>query len=322
MYRVFSTAKTFGRKYPEHLERLNQNGISVDNAPDDVELTEAYMASVIADYEGLILSYGYVSSAVLEKAKNLKIVAKHGVGVNEIDLDAATRYGVMVTNTPGCNDNAVAELTIGLIFSTCRFIPLSDRLIRKGEWPRYLGCELSKKTLGIIGLGTIGRGVAQKAKGLNMELLGYDAFPDQEFAERWRLKLVPLTELLSKSDIITIHVPYSDKTRHLLNKEEFRLMRENAVLINTARGGIVNEDALYEALAGDRIAGAAMDVFDPEPPLPNNPLFTLPNFVATPHLGAYTDEAIYAMGDAVVKNLTAAKMGEWPPDLVNLEIKK
>jgi D-3-phosphoglycerate dehydrogenase len=317
LFKVLSTAKAFGRVFPEHIEQLKQNGVIVTNPDENEEVTEEYLARVIPEFDGLILSNGYVTKKVINNAVKLKIIAKHGVGVNEIDLDAAAERGIFVTNAPGCNDSAVADLTFGLMLAACRQIPLADKATRNGEWPRFLGYEVQGKTLGVIGLGSIGKGVARRSQGFMMKLLGYDVFQDTQFAEEVGLKYVQLEELLSTADFITVHVPLMESTRNLIGTREFSLMKPSAFLINTARGTIVDEAALYDALANKRIAGAATDVYAVEPAGTDNPLFKLSNLVLTPHLGAYTYEAIHAVGTVIVENILAVIRGKEPGHIVN-----
>ncbi len=320
LFKILSLSKAFGRLYPELKEKLEENGAEVEMYPMEQDISEDELAAKIHGYHGLTVGMELVTEKVLSQAAHLKIVAKHGVGVDNIDLESATKKGIYVTNAPGSNDDAVADYTFGLMLAVCRQIPLADRSTRQGQWPRLFGHELWKKKLGIVGLGSIGKKVAQRARGFSMELLGYDEFKDEEFAEKTGLKYVSLEELLKESDFVTLHLPYTEKTRYLLEAKELSMMKPSAYLINAARGMIVEEEALARAVSEQQIAGAAVDVFAEEPVAPGHPFFELDNIVVTPHIGAYSHEAVKAMGTAVMENILAVMKKSEPPDLVNRNV--
>jgi len=256
---------------------------------------------------------------VIEHADRLKIISKNGVGVNQIDVAAATEKGIFVTNTPGANSNAVADLTFGLMFSTARRIPFAHNAAREGKWDKFIGAEIWKKTIGIVGIGHIGKGVAKRARGFEMRILGYDVVQDQEFAKGVGLTYVPLEAIFREADFITLHVPLTKDTEGLVTRDHLRLMKKTAYLVNIARGGVVRSVDLYDALISKELAGAALDVFEDEPPV-GNPLLTLDNVVTTPHIGAFTWESMENMGSIAAQNVIDVLQGRRPAFAVNLEV--
>ncbi|QLH74746.1 MAG: phosphoglycerate dehydrogenase [Methanomassiliicoccales archaeon] len=275
----------------EGIEMLTKDGaIQVDVRP---KISQEELIKIIGDYEALIVRSGTkVTAQVIEAGKKLRVVGRAGVGVDNVDVEAATRRGVLVMNTPAANIISASEHTMAMMLAWARNIPSADVSMKEGKWERskFMGIELSGKTLGIVGIGRIGGEVAKKAKAFGMKLVGYDPFISQELAVKLGVRLLPLDKVLQESDIITIHAPLTPTTHHLIGKAQFDMMKPHAVLINCARGEIVDENALVEALETKRIAGAALDVFEKEPPK-GSKLLTLPNVVLTPHLGASTKEA-------------------------------
>jgi D-3-phosphoglycerate dehydrogenase len=272
------------------------------------------LAAVIGQYHGLgIRSASKVTAAVLANPGKLKIIGRAGVGVDNIDVKAATEKGVLVINTPQGNAAAAAELAIGLMFALARKIPGADASMKRGEWEKkkFMGVEIAGKTLGVVGLGNIGRNAASRGVGLGMNVIGYDPFPPKELPAG--VKLVSLDDVVTKSDFVTLHVPLTDGTKNLFNADTFAKMKKGSYLINCARGGIVDERAVLGALESGQLAGAALDVFGKEPPVPA-PLFNHDNVIFTPHLGASSKEAqekvaielaevfIGFLKDGVVKN--------------------
>ena len=269
-----------------------------------------------------------------EGAKNkLRIVAQYAVGYDNIDVECATKHGVYVTNTPDVLTEAVAELTWGLILAAARNIVKADSYVRSGEWKRsgtgwhpelMLGYELRGKTLGIIGFGRIGRAVARiGAKGFGMRVLYYSrSRAPRDVEKELNAEYVPLYVLLRESDIVSIHVPLTPETRYMIREPELRLMKPTAILVNTARGAVVDTSALVKALKEGWIAAAALDVFEEEPLPPDHPLTRLPNVVLAPHIGSATHRAREAMACAVLENLVAFKRGRIPPNLVNKDVVK
>lgn len=298
--KVVSTSPSFAKYSKAPIERLEQYGIKLVRLPEDIREDE--FITHIEDADAAIVAFNHITRNVLNRAPRLKIVCKHGVGVDNIDLEAAWEREVWVTNVPNANKHAVADFTFALMLSLARQIPAANELTKKGEWPRIFGSDIYRKTVGIIGLGSIGKEIARRARGFDMKLLAYDPYPDQEFARVHGVTFVPLEELLAASDFITLHLALTEQTRNMIGREQFEIMKESAYLINASRGGIVEEQALYEALKQGRIAGAALDVFEHEP-VRSHPLFELPNFIAMPHIAGYTSGAIDAISMTCVSNI-------------------
>ncbi|WP_372868106.1 phosphoglycerate dehydrogenase [Planomicrobium okeanokoites] len=259
----------------------------------DTELTPQELAEKIGGFDALLVrSKTQVTRELIEKAERLKIIGRAGVGVDNIDLEAATEKGIIVVNAPDGNTNSAAEHTIAMLMSMARKIPQAFTALRNREWDRksFVGVELKGKTLGVVGLGRIGMEVAARAKGQRMNIIAYDPFLTEERAEELGIGFGTLEEVLKASDFITVHTPLLKETRHLINAEAFKLMKPGVQIINCARGGIIDETALYDAIKSGKVAGAALDVFEQEP-MVDFRLLDLPEVVATPHLGASTFEA-------------------------------
>jgi D-3-phosphoglycerate dehydrogenase / 2-oxoglutarate reductase len=256
---------------------------------------------------------------VFERADTLKHVARWGVGFETIDVPAATDHGVLVTTTQGSNHWAVADQAFALMLAVARRVVELDRRSRGGEWARPLGRDVWQKTLGIIGLGRIGKGVAQRASGFEMQVLAYEPYPDRDFCKRWNVELVELDELFRRSDYVTVHAPGEGGNEHLVNRERLALMKPTAILVNTARGVLVDEEALHEALAAGRIGGAGLDVREHEPP-EDDRFVALDNVVLTPHVAGSTHEAQAVSSVMVVESVLQAARGEPPHGLLNPEV--
>ncbi|HEY6418209.1 MAG TPA: phosphoglycerate dehydrogenase [Candidatus Binataceae bacterium] len=257
-------------------------------------LKPAELAAAIAPYDALVIrSTTRVTREIIERAGALKVIGRAGVGVDNVDLDAATRRGIVVMNSPLGNSVTTAEHAISMMMALARHIPAANAAIKAGKWDRskFIGAEVCNKTLGIIGLGNIGRIVADRALGLKMKVIGYDPILTAEAATRVGIELVSLDELFARADFVTVHTPLTDDTRGIVGAAAFKKMRKGVRIINCARGGIVDEGALADAIKSGKVAGAALDVFVEEPPPPGHPLLQLDNVIATPHLGAATDEA-------------------------------
>ena len=257
-------------------------------------LTKDELAAIIGDYDALaVRSETKVTADILAKADKLKIIGRAGVGVDNIDVEAATNRGILVVNSPDGNTFAAAELTVAMLLALARHIPQADQGLRAGRWDRkkYMGSEVYGKTLGVIGLGKIGREVAKRLQAFEMRVIGYDPYLKPEQAEALGIKLVDLDTLYRESDYITVHVPKTKETTGMINAEKLALMKPSVRLINVARGGIMDEAAVAEAARAGKIAGAAIDVFTTEPAPADNPLLGIPNILTTPHLGASTEEA-------------------------------
>lgn len=304
---------------------IAEAGIEVLRQAGEVDvrtgLPKEELIRIIGEYDALVVrSETKVTADVIEAATRLRIIGRAGVGVDNIDVAAATQRGIIVVNSPEGNTIAAAELTVAMMLAMARNIPQADRSLRAGEWKRskFVGTEVYRKTLGIIGLGKIGREVARRAKGLGMTVIAYDPFTPAEVAERIGVTLTDLDSLLAQSDFVTIHTPLNEQTRHLINAERIARMKDGARLINCARGGIVDEQALADALRSGKLAGAAVDVFSKEPPTPDNPLLSLENCVVTPHLGASTTEAQVNVAVDVAEQIVSVLRGGPARSAVNL----
>ncbi len=260
---------------------------------DKPKIDEAGLLKDIVDADAVVVrSRTKITKAVIDAAKRLKVIGRAGVGVDTIDVDAATRRGIAVVNAPESTSITVAEHTMGLMLAMARKIPFAHASLKAGKWEKskFMGSELRDKTLGIVGLGRIGSEVAKKARAFNMRIIGYDPYITEKLAKELGVELVDLDRLFASSDYITLHVPLTEQTKKLVGKKELSLMKKGAVLLNCARGGVVDEAALHEALAAGKLGGAALDVFEKEPAT-DSPLLKLENVIATPHLGASTEEA-------------------------------
>jgi len=280
-------------------DSLSEKGVAILEEAHGIEvdvntgLTPEELKGIIGPYQGLILrSATQVTADIIEAANHLKVIGRAGIGLDNVDIPAASKRGIVVMNTPEGNTITTAEHTVALMMSLSRNIPQATASLKAGKWEKKKleGRELFNKTLGLIGAGHIGRIVAERAKGLRMKVIVYDPYIKPEVIEKLDLEPVSLDELLQRSDYITIHTPRTEETKNLMNRNTFGKMKKSAMLINCARGGIVNEEDLYEALSSGQLGGAALDVFGKEPP-GEIKLMSLPNFICTPHLGASTVEA-------------------------------
>ncbi len=272
-------------------EILRQEGFEVI---EKQKLSKDELKSEIRDYEVvLVRSATKLTGDILECANKLKLIGRAGAGVDNIDLDAATRKGVIVMNTPGGNTISAAEHTCAMILAVARLLPQAHAELKQGIWDKkkWLGRELEGKTLAVVGLGKIGREVALRMQAFGMHIIAFDPMVSQEMASKLDIQLLPLEELWRKADFITIHTPYSEATRNLICAETLALMKSGVRIVNCARGGIINERDLAEAVASGKVAAAALDVFEVEPLLPDNPLLKLENVIVTPHIAASTVEA-------------------------------
>ena len=290
-------------------EILEKNGLKVTYEP---EITPEQIAEKIGTFEVVVVrSRTKMTRELVEKANKCQIIARVGVGLDNIDQDAAKEKNIKVINAVEGAITAVAELVIGLMLSMAREIPRADREIRNGNWIKkeLMGTELKGKYLGIVGLGNIGKRLGRLARALNMNIIGYDVVPiDDEFSKEVGLMKADLDTLLSSADYVSFHVPLLDSTHHMINAEKLKIMKNTARIINTARGGVIDEEALYNTLKDGSLAGAALDVFEVEPAT-GNKLTTLPNFIATPHMGAQTKEAQLLAANVIAEKIIQVLRG-------------
>lgn len=306
----------------EGLNRLREAGASIDLEVDvRTGLPREELLRIIADYDGLIVrSETKVTAEVIRAATNLKVVARAGVGVDNVDVPAATERGIIVVNTPTGNTLAACELAFSLILATARKLGPANTSMKAGKWERklFMGVELAGKTLGIIGLGRIGTELAKRAAAFGMVPVAYDPFVLPAYAEKQGITLASLDEIYRRSDFITVHSPLLPDTYHMISTAAFEKMKPGVRIINAARGGIIDEDALYEALKSGKVAAAGLDVFEQEPVASDSPLVRLDNVIATPHLGASTEEAQVKVAIDAAESVVAALNGELVPNAVNL----
>ncbi len=292
---------------------MSKEGLTILESAEGLDLDirkstpKEELAGIIGGYDAIIIrSATKLTADLIEAGKNLRVIGRAGIGVDNVDVEAATKKGIVVMNTPEANAITTAEHTITLMLSLARQIPQAHASIKTGKWERskFKGIEIYGKTLGCIGLGNIGKLVAERALGLKMNVIAYDPFLSKEAAEKIGVELVSLDELLKSSDIITIHTPLTPETKDLINKDTLEKTKKRLVLINCARGGVINEKDIAEAIKSGRVAGAAFDVFVNEPPEEGNPLLDLDeNVVFTPHLGASTEEAQTKVGVAIAEQI-------------------
>ncbi|MPZ72317.1 MAG: phosphoglycerate dehydrogenase [Nitriliruptorales bacterium] len=308
-------------------DQLSDAGVAALSEHFDVDvrmgLTKNELVSAIADYHGVVVrSATTIDADVIAAGSKLKVIARAGIGLDNVDVRAATERGVIVCNAPQSNVISAAEHTVALLLSLARNIPPADRSLRDGEWKRsaFQGMELHGKILGVLGLGRVGTLVAQRCSAFGMRLVAYDPYVSGERAAQMGVELVPsVPQLCAVADVLTVHLPKTPETVGIVGLDELRSMKPTARIVNTARGGIVDEDALFTALAEDWIAGAALDVFTVEP-MTDSKLFTLDNVVVTPHLGASTSEAQDKAGTMVAESVVLALSGEFVPSAVNVAI--
>jgi (S)-sulfolactate dehydrogenase len=289
----------------EAVEIMRKAGLEVDVK---VGLKPEELEAIIGQYDGLaVRSASKVNAKVLEKATKLKVVGRAGVGVDNVDLDAATRRGIVVMNTPGGSSTTVAELALAHMLSLSRHVAAATASVKAGKWEKkkFQGHELAGRTLGVVGIGNIGSVLVDRAVALKMRALAYDPFISADAARKLGVELVDLDTLWRQADVISLHVPLNDQTRNLVNADVLAKMKKGAILVNCARGGVVDEKALADALASGHLGGAAMDVFEKEPPPADHPLFKFENFACTPHIGASTEEAQSAVAIAIAEQLAA-----------------
>ena len=294
-----------------------QQGFVVDHVTG---LDEAGLCEIIGKYHAvLVRSAVQITGKIIDAAQKLQVIGRAGIGVDNIDVERATEKGIAVLNTPNANAITTAELTVAHLLSLSRNLPQADRSVKEGRWERssFMGAELANKQLGIYGYGNIGRIVASRAKGLGMQIAAYDPYVNEEVFTEDGVAYMELEELVSTSDYFTFHCPLNEKTRGVLNADRIARMKKGARVINCARGGLVDENALYEALKSGHLAGAALDVFEHEPPT-GSPLLTLDNIVLTPHLGASTQEAQTTAGSEIARQVAVYLQTGEPINAINL----
>ena len=300
------------------LKKLKDAGFEVDMKTG---LSEDELVKIIPEYDALVVrSETKVTSKIIEAGKKLKIIARAGVGVDNVDLPSATKKGIIVVNSPEGNTIAAAEHTWAMLLAMSRNIPQAQASLRSGKWERskFTGVEVYGKTLGILGLGKIGSHVAEYAIAFGMKVIAFDPFVTKEYADKLGVELKDVDSVIKGSDYITLHLPKNKDTANLINAEKIKLMKDGVRIVNCARGGIINENDLAEALKSKKVAAAAIDVYDKEPPEPTNPLLSIDNAVTVPHLGAATVEAQVNVAIDVVEQIIEVLKGGSARAAVNI----
>lgn len=301
MKKVLLSPSSFGQVGDEPIYLLKRNGFEIIYNPYGRKLTEEEVITLAEDCIGIVAGVEPLNSKVMDALPNLKCISRVGVGMDNVDLDYAKHKGITVVNTPDGPTRSVAELTIALTFSLLRKIPMAHENLKNIIWKKETGNLLLNKKIGVVGLGRIGKKVAELFKALGNPVFGHDLYPDHEWASHFNVNILDLDDLLKTSEVITLHVPRNKEKSSVIGKKEIALMKNGAFLINVSRGGVVDEDALYDALASNKLGGAAIDVFLEEPY--DGPFCSLGNVVLTPHLGSYAMEGKLKMEIDAVKNL-------------------
>ena len=312
---VLITSRSFGKKIKAPLDTLQSKGYDLRFNDLGRPLVPEELVPRLAGCDGCIAGLDHYTAEVFKASPGLRIIARYGAGVDRVDLAAAAEAGVVVTNTPLANSDSVADLAVGLMLAVARKIPAAHRSVCRGQWKNIYGVALAHKTVGLIGFGRIGRRVADRVRGFDCRVLACDPYVDPRSIKDAGARPVSLDELLPAADFVSLHLPANEQTRGFVAAEQFRQMKRSAILVNTARGELVDQHALLEALRSGRIGGAGLDAHAAEPP--DIRLFEgLENVVLTPHMGAYTEDALANMATGAVENLCAFFEGRTPPDVV------
>ncbi len=314
--KVLVTPRSFGQHDRTLCEVLESSVREVIYNPEGRPLSSSELVDLLDGCDGYIAGVDNINREALISSKQLKVVSRYGVGVENVDLQAAKEHGITITNTPKANAVSVAELTLGLILNLMRQIPYAVTETQKGNWPRIGGFSIEGKTIGIIGLGSIGKQLVERLSGFNCEIKAYDLYPDEEFASAHQVVLASFNEVVRQADILSIHLPLNEETYHLINSDVISIMKQGAFLVNTSRGELIDEGALLDALDSGHVAGAGLDVLSQEPPPPDHPILQAPNVLITPHSGSHTDGATNAMGWGALNDCLAVLSGKEPQNRV------
>lgn len=316
------------RKIPEVGLKMLEEFANIKVWQGELPPSREVILEEIKEVDGIVsLLTDKIDEEVMDAGRNLKVISNYAVGFDNIDLDAATDKGIFVTNTPGVLSETTADLAFALLMATARKVVVADKFTREGNWKtwepmKFLGQDIHGAQLGLIGFGRIGYEMAKRAKGFDMKIKYYDLSRNEIAEKELGVQYADMDEVLRESDFISLHVPLTEGTKHLINKESLKKMKKNAVLINTARGPVVKEDDLYEALINGTIWGAGLDVMDPEPPEKDNPLFKLDNVVLLPHIASASIATRNKMAEIAADNMLAGLKGKEPPNLVNKRVIK
>ena len=310
--RLLVTPTSYGKNDPRLKSELEDLVCEVIYNPTGKPLSSEELAALLPGVDGYIAGLDVIDRAALQTADRLKVISRYGVGVDNVDIPAAREKGIVVTNTPGANSVSVAELALGLILALARQIPVAAEAVHQGKWPRLSGVSLEGKTIGILGMGAIGKQLDRRLAGFDCRILAYDPCADADFAKSNQVELTTMDGVITQADFVSLHLPLLPETRGLVNAEFLSRMKKGSFLVNTSRGEAIDEDALLEALQSGHIRGAGLDDFIVEPPDPNSPLLSLPQVIVTPHLGAQTDGATSNMGWFAMRDCLSVLRGEKP----------
>lgn len=314
--KVLVTATNYSKLCADAKRLLESHGCEIIENRFGRPLTFEELKEVVGSVDGVIAGVDTWNEAVFKLAPQLQGIARFGVGVDNIDLEAARRYGIQVTNVPRGNANAVAELAIGLMISVRRHIPALDRSTKNGGWERFVGSELAGGTIGLLGFGNIAQLTAKKLKGFDVEIIAYDKYPDTAKASEYGVTMTTFEQVLAHSDIVSMHLPSLKETHHIMNDKAFARMKPSAIFINTARGAVVDEQALSRALSSGVIAGAAIDVYESEPVSADHPILQIGNLITTPHTAAETFETYTRVSMITAQALLDIFEGREPPNIL------
>jgi len=318
VFKVLVTGRNFGSISEHDYDYFTERGYEIVPNPYKGKMpNEEELCAVVGGIDAILIGNDGMNERVLSHADRLKVIAKSGIGVDNIDLAAASRQGIAVTNVPGTTANSVADLTFGLMLGISKLIMYTNRRVMSGMWPVDRGNDIYGKTLGIIGFGRIGQAVAKRAKGFDMRVLAYDEIPNPQAAKDLGVELTTLDELVPQCDYITLHVPKTPSTTKMFDAVRIARMKKGSFLINAARGGVVDEDALYNALQSGQLAGAAADVLEVEPPKERPRLFDCENFLITSHSGGNSKESISLTAKIAAQNIIQVLEGLPCPNVVN-----
>lgn len=325
MLRVLITPTTLKDIPGNYLTLLKNAGMEIvtPTEPWDHQLTEDEVLVQLKGIDATVAGSEPYTAKVLAAHPQLKVIARVGVGYDAVDMAAANERAVAVSITPGANHDTVAEHAFSLLLALAKHVTIVDSQMRQGQWIRNCTVPIRNQTLGIVGLGRIGKAMALRGLAFGMKVIAYEVNPDKAFTQEHHIKLVDLTELFKTSDVISLHAPATAATKHLVNKETLALMKPTALLLNTARGGLIDEPALVDALKHGRLAGAGLDVFAQEPPPKDHPFFALENVVLTPHTGGTDTQSRLDMAELAAKAIVELAQGRWPSELIiNQEIRQ
>lgn len=316
MYKVLVTSKSFAKYNPEVIDELKEKGIELVRTGKS-NMTDREIAEEIADYDGIVCGIDPINEKVISAGRKLRIIHMNGTGVDHIDVESATKHNVMVGNCPGANATAVAELNLGILLAEARKIVKHSRLLAEGCWEREVGVELTGKTIGVFGLGAIGRKFVELLKGFHMNVLAYDIKPDIKWCQDNQVTLVNNPEEIFLScDFISLNLPLLESTRHLIDKKALEKMKKDVIIVNTARGGLIKTDDLAQALKNGTIRGAALDAFESEP-LPMSDCLRSLNITMTPHIGASSVETMKNVTKIIVRHLEEVLLEENTGNMIN-----